>query len=163
MIPLSDDDSALDVWYIILILKPETDSFLFSGFNPDYHQARSRNSTYFKVDLYDHHAITAWFFSFFSGSYEISLQLGVWKDTFKFFALNDRFDYILYLCRMYLINSFFVIWSKWRKTKKSAVLFVYFFFNWEFFSLLTNKKFTFSVKSKQTGQLIFSFLVTLTK
>ena len=71
---------------------------------------------------------------------------------------------------MYLINSFFVIWSKWPKTKKiSCPVYLLFFrllktsFNWEFFSLLTNKKFTFSVKCKQIGQLIFSFLVTLTK
>ena len=37
-------------------------------------------------------------------------------------------------CRMYLINSFFVIWSKWRKTKKSAVLFVCLFFQLRNFS-----------------------------
>ena len=34
---VSNNDPALDILYIILILKPETD-FLFSGFNPNYHQ-----------------------------------------------------------------------------------------------------------------------------
>ena len=38
-----------------------------------------------------------------------------------------------HLCRMYLINSFFVIWSKWPITNKSAVLFVYFFSTENFF------------------------------
>ena len=28
------------------------------------------------------------------------------------------------LCWMYLINTFFIIWSKWQKAKKSAVLFI---------------------------------------
>ena len=36
-------------------------------------------------------------------------------------------------CQMYLINSFFVNCSKWRKTKKSAVFFVYFFLTENFF------------------------------
>ena len=51
-------------------------------------------------------------------------QLKVVTMWFEFLSLLSR-D----LCQMYLIRSFFVIWSKWPKTKKSAILFVHFFLN----------------------------------
>ena len=39
------------------------------------------------------------------------------------------FGVLVSLCRMYLVNSFFVIWTKWPKTKKISCPVVYFFFN----------------------------------
>ena len=83
----------------------------------------------------------------------LSLLALSWADLeTSFFSRFTFHIHILFKVSHQFIFRYLV---KVMKNEKSAVLVVYFFFqllktsfNWEFFSLLTNKKFTFSVKSK---------------